>query len=320
MNMLKKSIILWASVVLMSLPVFAGEKVDSQLKATGKDDIEIEHVNGKAKITGWDKDLVQVKGELDNNAEEFIFERSSSGILIKVEMPKNVRYHRKDRSRGDNLEIFVPKESKIFYTSVNADVNVSKLQSGVGVDTVNGDINLADIEGKVRIESVNGDITSRNLNGSLRIKAVNADFDDSGSKADKVKIDLVNGDIDSDIKSPDVRVETVNGGIDLKLGEVSRLDITTVNGTVDTQFELLKNGDVEVTSVGGKIMLTMQKEVSARFDIEAHAGGRIENDITNDKERRAKYGPNRWLEFTTNDGDGKVQVETVSGRIKLSTK
>ena len=104
MNMLKKSSILWTSIILLSFPALAGEKVDSQLKATGKDDVEIEHVNGKAKITGWDKDLVKVKGELDDNAEEFIFERTSSGILIKVEMPSNVRYKRRDRSRGDNLE------------------------------------------------------------------------------------------------------------------------------------------------------------------------------------------------------------------------
>lgn len=320
MNILKKNNILWTSIFLLSLPVFAGEKVDSQLEATGKDDIEIEHVNGHAKITGWDKDLVQVKGELDDNAEELIFEKTSRGVLIKVEMPKNNRYKVRRGSKGDDLEIFVPKDSKVFYTSVNADVNIQKLNSGIGVDTVNGEIQLSDIEGKVRIESVNGDITSRNLNGNLRIDAVNADFDDRGSSADKVKIDLVNGDIETDIKSPDIRVETVNGSIDLNLHDVSRLEVTTVNGKVDAHFDLLENGDVEVSSVGGRISLSMQKDVSARFEIEAHAGGRIINDITSDKEAKAKYGPKRWLDFTTKDGDGKVKVETVSGKINLKTK
>ncbi len=320
MSIIKNKHILWASIVLMSFAALAGEQVDSQLKATGKDDIEIEHVNGKAKIVGWDKELVQVKGELNEKAEKLIFERTSNGILIKVEMPRNVRYSRNSKTKGDNLKIYVPKKSKVYYTSVNADVIVNKLNSGVGVDTVNGEITVEDVTGKIQIESVNGDITTKNLNGKIRIEAVNADISDEGSQADKLKINVVNGDIQTDIKSPDVRIETVNGDMDLKLDKVSRLELTTVNGTIESVFELSENGDVDVTSVGGKITLIMPEDISARFDIEAHAGGKIINEVTSDKQRKAKYGPNRWLEFTANKGSGKVAISTVSGRVYLKTK
>jgi len=60
--------------------------------------------------------------------------------------------------------------------------------------------------------------------------------------------------------------------------------------------------------------------VSARFDLQGHAGGRIVNKISDAKEQRAKYGPRRWLEFSHNGGNGRVDVSTVSGRIKVDTK
>ncbi len=86
-----KHILLGKHCLNVLLQLLAGEQVDSQLqKQRGKDDIEIEHVNGKAKIVGWDKELVQVKGELNEKAEKLIFERTSNGILIVVvEMPRN---------------------------------------------------------------------------------------------------------------------------------------------------------------------------------------------------------------------------------------
>jgi hypothetical protein len=64
----------------------------------------------------------------------------------------------------------------------------------------------------------------------------------------------------------------------------------------------------------------LQSEVSARFDIEGHAGGGISNDLSADKMQKAKYGPNRWLKFSLNGGSAKVNVSTVSGRVGLGKK
>ncbi len=64
------------------------------------------------------------------------------------------------------------------------------------------------------------------------------------------------------------------------------------------------------------------EDISARRDIEAHAGGKTINEVTSDcKQRKSKiWCPNRWLELAANKGSGKVAVSTVSGRVYLKTK
>jgi hypothetical protein len=89
---------------------------------------------------------------------------------------------------------------------------------------------------------------------------------------------------------------------------------------VDSHFNLLKSGEVRANSVGGDIDLFFQSGVSARFDIQSHAGGRIRNDLSDDKMQRAKYGPRRWLEFSINGGDARVDVSTVGGDVTLGER
>lgn len=319
-NVMKKSIV-WASLMMFSQITFAGEQVDKQMEAGKGDVIEIEHLNGFAKIEGWDKNLVQIKGELDDEAEGLTFERTSKGIEIEVEMPRRFRTpwgH--EKPKGDNLIIKVPHNSRVNYNSMNASVEVENIDMAVSIDTINGSVEANDLKGKISIETVNGHIKTSKLNGTIRVGSVNGNFEDKKSVAEKLVFETVNGDIKSDIKSPDTRIETVNGQVELSLGEIKRLEVSTVNGEIDTQFTLLKDAEVEASSVGGKITLTMQKEVKAYFEVNTHAGGKIVNDITSDRAVKSRFGPGRSLEFSTPDASAKVEVESVSGKIRLKTR
>ncbi|MCY7296533.1 DUF4097 family beta strand repeat-containing protein [Alteromonas sp. a30] len=318
-NVMTKSIVC-ASLMMFSQIIFAGEQVDKKMEAGKGDVIEIEHLNGFAKIEGWDKNLVHITGELDDEAEGLTFERTSNGIEIEVEMPRRFRTpwgH--EKPKGDNLVIKVPRNSRVNYTSMNASVEVGNIDMSVSVDTVNGSVAANELQGKINIETVNGHIKTRKLNGAIRVGSVNGNFDDKKSVAEKLVFETVNGDIKSDIKSLDTRIETVNGKVELSLGDIKRLEVSTVNGEIDAQFTLLENAEVEASSVGGKITLTMQKEVPAYFEVNTYAGGKIINDITNDKPVKSRFGPGRSLEFSTPDASAKVEVESVNGKIHLTT-
>lgn len=307
-----------ALVVLASFTANAGQSIDAQLPAKVGDSVDIEHINGIAKIKGWDKALVQVQGELDDKAQDFIFKRTSGGIKIEVEMPHRYRKNHNNKQKGDNLVIMVPHESRVHYETINAQVEVRDIQKAVSVESVNGDITLQKISGKIKIETVNGDIRSSELAGAIRVETVNGDFRNTYSQADKLYIETVNGHIKTDIDSSDVRVESVNGNIELALQDITRLELESVNGRIAASFNLSKDGDVAASSVGGSIALTMQEKVSASFDIEAHAGGMIVNHITNESVQKSKYGPDRWLKFSTGDASGKVEISTVNGKITLN--
>lgn len=314
-------------LVLSSVSAQAKQSVDEKMAADPNGSVEIEHQNGRAKVIGWDKSEVSVVGELGDNTEEFQFERNGSSIVIHVKAKKNRSWGNwgsNDGDNGDYLTIHVPKNSKVEYTSVNADVDVNNIHGGLSVTVVNGNMDIEDLSGRIRLQSVNGDIDADKLNGDLAIETVNGDIDgkqmNTQGSENELKVSTVNGDIEMESNSTEVEAETVNGSIELNLQEVEELELNTVNGSIDVQMHLLADGSVDASSVGGTIELIFQKGVGARFDIEAHAGGSIKNKITDDKQKRAEHGPRRWLEFSTANPTASVEVSTVHGNIRLNTK
>ncbi|MEP0354361.1 DUF4097 family beta strand repeat-containing protein [Paraglaciecola sp.] len=313
---------LFVSLLLscVGFAIFAGEKVDRTVEVDEDVFIKIEHINGEAAIKGWDKNKVRVLGTLGDKTKEFIFIHDNDEVMIEVRVKQNSSWKNWGAKDEDILEIYVPLGSKIHYDAVNADVEAVGFNGGANISTVNGDINSQKLAGRIHLESVNGDITAKELAGDVKIETVNGDIDSSKSDGNQDRYETVNGDIKVKSSSREINVETVNGDIDLLLGNIRQLDAVTVNGDIDAYLTLLKNGDVEAYSVGGGINLNFQKEVSARFDIQAHAGGSITNLLSDDKMQKAKYGPSRWLEFSVNGGHSEVDISTVSGKVKLSNK
>lgn len=309
------------SVLLVSIQAQAGQKVNESLPATDSSFIQVEHKNGKAEIRGWDKNEVKVEGELSDRTEEFIFRERNGDIRIKVEVKGNRKgWSGWDNDEGDDLLIFIPFGASLNYESINARVTLRDLTGASEVDVINGSIDAKDMEGRIRFESVNGEIEFENLSGDLSVSTVNGSIDGVHESDDDIELGSVNGSIFIESTARELNAETVNGDIELKLASVQELQLNTVNGDIEVDLKLEPPGDIEASTVGGRIELTFEEPISARFDIEAHAGGRITNKITDDKMEKAKYGPRRWLNFTTGDGSSQVELSTVSGRIVLDKK
>lgn len=315
-----KKLLIFAGFLCLSWTALADEKINRSLDVSKTPYVQIEHVNGSAKVIAWDKSEVKVTGTLGDRTEKFIFEKDDNEVLIKVKVENNRGWNNWGSDNGDDLEIFVPRQSKVYYSAVNADVELVQVRGGARVETVNGSIDAKELAGRIRLESVNGRITAGSLEGDVKISTVNGTIDSRSSKGKEDSYESVNGNIDVVSESGDINVETVNGDIELELGKVNQLNMDTVNGSIDAKLELAENGEIEASSVGGSINLYLQSDVSARFDIEGHAGGNITNKLSDDKMQKAKYGPNRWLKFSLNGGSAKVNVSTVSGRVRLGKK
>ena len=315
-----KKLLIGLAVCCASWTIWAGEKVDRTVDVDADAFVKIEHINGQAKIKAWDKNQVRVSGTLGDRTKEFIFENDSDEVMIEVKVKKSRNWGSWGSDDDDDLEIYVPRQSKVYYSAVNADVDAEGFKGGANVDTVNGSIDSEKLAGRIRLESVNGDITAKELTGDVKIETVNGDINSTNSDGNKDSYDSVNGDIQVKSHSHEINVETVNGDMELELGEISQLNVSTVNGEIDAHLSLQENGEVDASSVGGGINLYFQEKVSARFDIQAHAGGKITNRLSDHQMQKAKYGPSRWLEFSLNGGKGKVDISTVSGRVKLAKK
>ncbi|QHJ12914.1 hypothetical protein FX988_03172 [Paraglaciecola mesophila] len=305
--------------LMAALSVSAGEQIDRSIEANPNGYVEIEHVNGKAQVQGWNKSQVQVQGQLGDSTERFIFERKGNEVLIKVKV-KNSRKHssRWGSDDEDELIIFVPNQSRINYTAVNADVSLNGIHGGVNAQTVNGEIDAQKLSGRLQLESVNGDIQADSLEGDVTIETVNGDIRSQSTNGQEDRYKSVNGDIKVTSRSKALRVTTVNGDVKLAMQEIKFADLETVNGELSMDLALADGGELQATTVGGEINLNFAPDVSALFDIRAHAGGKIVNRLTHDKVQKDKYGPSSWLATSTGQGQGKVSISTVNGRVSIS--
>lgn len=302
---------------LFSNELQAAEKVDQTIDVEANSFIEIKHVSGSAKIIAWNENKVKIIGELGERTEEFRFERDGNSVIIEVKVKKNNSWNWGKDKDGDRLEIYVPTKSRLEYQSVNASVRVSDIDGEADVQVINGSIRAENLSGRIGLESVNGDIRGTALKGELTVSSVNGEINVQQVEGEEISVGSVNGEIDVVTSAQQISVETVNGEINLTAQDVSDVQATTVNGRIDLDMNLLGNGKVRASSVSGRISLGFQSGVSAKFDIQAHAGGSIKNKLTDDEPIKAKYGPRRSLEFSTGNPTGHVEVSTVSGRIEI---
>lgn len=302
----------------LSLPALAQQKIEESADTSANPTVEIEHVSGKAHIKVWEKNQVHIGGTLGKKSETYHFEKHASGVRFEVETQRHRDDWKSGYDKGDDLLIRVPRGSRLLYTAVNADVEINDIANATQVDLVNGDIKVSRLQGKTKLETVNGDIVIDDVAGELMIETVNGDIEGAHANGDTGHFITVNGDIDITTQARELRMDSVNGDMEFIAAQINELDIVTVNGTVDGEINLTENGNVSASSVGGKITLAFQPEVAARFELQGHAGGNIENNLTDAQASKAKYGPTKWLEFTTGNGSARVEMSTVHGLLEIN--
>ena len=305
------------TLALSPVLAWAGEAIDQSISVPSDGHIYIDNQRGNVVIKGWDKNELKVTGTLDDKAEGFLLENRGSRTDFVVNMPKSYNSNWDDNSEGSKLTIFMPVTSAVNFEGVSVDVKISELRSDARIGTVNGDIDAKQLVGNITLETVNGSIDALNLGGELRYQTVNGDIEDVDSQG-QLMMTLVNGDVRSNTKAEDIRFENVNGDLTLRVNTLGKLSASTVNGELEVYVnELTKEAQIRAESVSGDFDLYLPMNISARFDIEAHAGGDISNALSSDKPLQAKYGPGESLHFNLGQGEAEVDITTISGDISL---
>lgn len=312
----KNNIIPVLMTTLFSMQALAGESVNKTLDVEGVKSVFIENVRGKVEIKSWDQSKVAVKGELDDQTTEFIFEQSGSTVNIKVQIPNNS----KNRNyKGSDLVIHIPEESAVEFIGVSTSLVLKNLLADSEIKTVSGDIDIETGKGHISLSTVSGDIDARDLDGKIYLSSVSGDVSDANS-AGRINLRSVSGSIETSSTASEVSLSAVSGDIDFDLASVEEFDLSTVSGDIKGKFGLSADGHLKMSTVSGNMSLGFIEPVDANFRLKANAGGDIVNKLTDDKTTYAKYGPGAKLSFSTGSGSASVKGTTVSGTIKLYYK
>ncbi len=288
---------LWALCALTAACSAGEGSVDRKVNAHPTGDVLISNVSGSVDVRGWDRNEVQVTGQLDEDVERVDVDTSGGRTTIKVILPRN------SHNGGDAmLEIQVPRGSTLEVSAVSADITSRGVLGTQRLKTVSGEI-TAEISGDdSEVRSVSGDLSVKGNGkpGSLRVSSVSGSLDLSDSAG---KLDVV----------------TVSGDARVHMGDTSEVNARTTSGTLELRARLLRDARVNVEGVSGDINLDVGDAAGLALEIESFSGD-ITGCLAGDAERVSKYGPGVRLNKRTGDGSARVRAKTLSGDIEICNR
>ena len=283
-----------ALVGMLSATALCAEEIDQTIDADANGTVTISNISGSVDVSGWSRNQVQVTGELGDDVEELIFERSGDEIEIRVKTKR-----RRSSDIESDLEIRVPSASSL------------------EINTVSADIDVADVTGEQSLESVSGDIDTEARDSDLDANSVSGDVEVQGDGiAIRSRLSTVSGDVETDNLAGEISAESVSGDLLIANGAFERATLGTVNGDIVVRAALLDEGRMDIETVNGSVDVEFDGDVSARFDIETFNGA-IRNCFGPEAVRVSRYAPGYELKFTEGDGSGRVRIETLNGSLRL---
>ncbi|WP_371186831.1 DUF4097 domain-containing protein [Thalassotalea maritima] len=292
------------------------QTIDERKDVAATANIEIKNLRGKVVIIGSEQDEVWVKGRIDEEATNFIFDTEGDTTRIFVKMPSKMNNHWRYNDKQTDLVIQVPQQASVHFTGVSTDVDVSNLRNNTFIKTVSGDVKANNLKNDIQLHSISGDVISDNLSGTVELSSVSGEISATNTYGD-VSYQAVSGKIAASCQCEKVKATIVSGDMDIQLSDVRDATVSTVSGDVDAQMNIKNDGLVRMSSVNGDIELKLQKDLNAA--IKAHSsGGKIINRINDDSVQTAEHGPSSRLVTRVGEDGAMIKVSTINGKVVFS--
>lgn len=283
----------------MTATVGVAEPIERRAAADPKGEVEIVNVSGTVRVTGWNRPEVDVRGELDDNAERLDFTTDGTRTTIRVVLPRN-----RGDSGGSDLVVRIPEMSSLTVNTVSADQEI---------DGVKGSQRLQAVSGLIHTEVSGEDFQAKTISGDILVSAA------SGAKPAIYSVTTVSGDLTLSKVNGEIDVETVSGDMEVDAGELTRGRVRTTNGDMALSTKLAKGGRFDAETINGDVTLKILGTVDAEFDIHTF-NGEIESCYGEETVRSRERGPGHDLTFTRGSGSARVRIKTLNGGVDLCGK
>ena len=286
-----------AALCTVASPAWAGTPINQRAAADPSGAVEISNVAGTVRVTGWDRNEVEVTGELGEGTERLDF-----AVIDKVTRVKVILPNRSNNVEDTDLVVRIPMASRLAVTTVSADIEVQDVTGAQRLQTVSADIRTEAAAEDVECKSVSGDVA---VNGS-------------GKKA-LVTITTVSGDAMALKVAGEVNANTVSGNLTLGLGETTRSRLRSTSGDLTMASVLAADGRLDIESISGDVRLELHGPVNAEFDVTSF-NGEIRNCFGPKAVSTSEYAPGKELQFREGQGTGRVRIKTLNGDISVCKK
>jgi DUF4097 and DUF4098 domain-containing protein YvlB len=287
-----------AAALLAASPAsHAGTPISKSVAADPSGSVEVSNVSGSVAVTGWDRNEVEVTGQLGDGVERLDFTTQDKVTRIKVVLPEHSHHV------GDSdLAIRVPKASR------------------VSVNTVSADIKVQDVLGAQRLQSVSADIQTVAGTEDVECRTVSGDVKVDGSgKQGLLTVTTVSGDATALRVAGEVNASTVSGDLVLGLGQTERSRLRSTSGDMTLAMRLATDGKIDAESISGDVRVNLVGGSDAEYDISTFSG-EIKNCFGPKAVPTSEYTPGRELHFQQGQGSARIRIKTLNGDVDLCRK
>jgi len=281
----------------LPLAALAGTPIDKRTAADPAGTVEISNTAGSVMVTGWDRNEVEITGELGKGTERLDFTKADKITRIKVVLP----------NRSQNVD----------ETDLIVKVPTGSL---VSINTVSADIGVLAVRGTQRLQSVSGDMRTETSGEDLECRTVSGDVTIAGSgKKGLVSITTVSGNATATRLAGEVNGSTVSGDFTLGVGETSRSRLRSTSGNLTLQGSLAPDARVDIESISGDVRLDLVGNTGADFDVSSFSG-EIRPCFGPKPVRTDEYAPGKEWRHQEGNGSARVRIKTLSGDVGVCRK
>jgi len=288
------------AILLTPIASFSAD-VNRTLEWIPEGEVKVSITTGRIEIRGWDRNEIKLDGDYSDEDSRLTFKKSGKNVVLEVEHESSSWW-----GGGSNSEV-----DFVVFTPFESDLDIDGTSLDIEIEGINGNLDIGSISGVVIVNGSDQD--SKNVRAD--IETVSGDIDIENTSG-KIRLRTVSGDINSNVNARTFDAKTVSGDIEGDIGSTEYASVLSVSGDIDIELKLENDARVEGQTVSGNLELNFKNQVNADFELNTGPGGNIRNRLSDDK----PDDNNRWgqeLDFTLNDGDSTVELETMSGTIKL---
>jgi DUF4097 and DUF4098 domain-containing protein YvlB len=292
----------YMKIALLSLSFLApaislAEDIDQILDVESDGRINIDVMDGRVTIEGWDKPQVRIVGKAPINEHNFTFK--TSGSNTKIEHTGEHGFWNSHRGRGSaDFTVYAPRNSRFRVESKSAEFMLKNINGQVRANSMSGDIMLQGGRGSIDLQSVSGNVIVNGASGRLNLASIS-------------------GNIEADGSAEEFEAQTVSGNINARIGKSNSIDLASVSGDIDLNVFLAEDARLDADTVSGDIEIMFESEtINASFDIDTGPGGDVRNRLSDHKPKK-EFSFSGSMRFKLGNGDSSVNLETMSGTIEI---
>ena len=291
-----RTVVMLATLAL-PFAAMADSPINKRTTADPTGTVEISNTAGTVVVTGWDRNEVEITGDLGEGTERLDFTKGDKVTRIKVVLP-----HMSHNVDDTDLIVKVPTGSTL------------------SINTVSADISAQGVRGTQRLQSVSGDVRTEASGEDIECRTVSGDVHITGSgKKGLVSITTVSGDATATRVAGEVNGSTVSGDFTLAAGETSRSRLRSTSGDLSVTGQLSPDARVDIESISGDVRLDLAGPLGAEFEVSSF-NGEIRNCFGPKSVRTDEYAPGREWRYKEGSGAARVRIKTLNGDVGICRK